>query len=253
MCGKLADSDNEGSQADSQDESLSDIDSKEERPMYGDTMEELMEEAYEKYLTKKEGTSEVGELRNGSIRSLPICVRFAPSTTGSFSSMDCKDEERKYSNFSFEPQATNKMVCTNLLCIDLELAGGTLGGQVTTVEGLITKISENKLEMERRLSCDLHGNCWGIVVSRNAGLASVIRYGGQWYSEPLGAFTTGLPYIQDWNEDFEDFIDSFQQFTEMMCEFLEESIHGFNKVLDKVDAKGKEKYRRRMTSGKKKI
>ncbi|PWA91436.1 hypothetical protein CTI12_AA093300 [Artemisia annua] len=80
-----------------------------------------------------------------------------------------------------------------------------------------------------------------------------ITYSGQWYREPLGSFTTGPPYIQDWNEDVEDFIDSYQQFTEMMCEFLEESIPGFNKVLDKVDAEAEEKYRRRMASGKKKI
>lgn len=80
-----------------------------------------------------------------------------------------------------------------------------------------------------------------------------ITYGGKWYREPLGAFTTGPPYIQDWNEDVEDFIDSYQQFTEMMCEFLEEAIPGFNKVLDKVDAEGEEKFRRRMQSGKKKI
>lgn len=30
-----------------------------------------------------------------------------------------------------------------------------------------------------------------------------ITYGGKWYREPLGAFTTGPPYIQDWNEDVE--------------------------------------------------
>ncbi|PWA90118.1 Ribosomal RNA large subunit methyltransferase E [Artemisia annua] len=52
-----ADSDNEGSQADSQDESLSDIDSDEERRRYDEKMEELMEEAYEQYLNKKEGTT----------------------------------------------------------------------------------------------------------------------------------------------------------------------------------------------------
>ncbi|GJU48708.1 adoMet-dependent rRNA methyltransferase SPB1 [Tanacetum coccineum] len=54
---EIADSDDEGSQADSQDESLSDIDSDEERRRYDDKMEELMEEAYEQYLTKKEGTT----------------------------------------------------------------------------------------------------------------------------------------------------------------------------------------------------
>ncbi|GKF83377.1 protein TIC 56, chloroplastic, partial [Tanacetum coccineum] len=30
-----------------------------------------------------------------------------------------------------------------------------------------------------------------------------ISYGGQSYSELLGAFTTRHPYIQDWNEDVE--------------------------------------------------
>lgn len=51
----------------------------------------------------------------------------------------------------------------------------------------------------------------------------------------------------------QDFIDSYQQFTEMMCEFLTETIPGFDKVLDKVDAEAEEKYKRRMASGKKKI
>ncbi|KAJ0743238.1 putative protein TIC56 [Helianthus annuus] len=80
-----------------------------------------------------------------------------------------------------------------------------------------------------------------------------ITYNGQWYREPLGAYTTGPPYIQDWNEDVEDFIDSYQQFTELMCEFLEEAIPGFSKVLDKVDAEAEEKFRRRQESGKRKI
>ncbi|XP_076919745.1 protein TIC 56, chloroplastic-like [Bidens hawaiensis] len=80
-----------------------------------------------------------------------------------------------------------------------------------------------------------------------------ITYNGEWYREPLGAHTTGPPYIQDWNEDVEDFIDSYQQFTETMCEFLEEAIPGFNKVLDKVDAEAEAKYRRRVESGKRKI
>ena len=39
----------------------------------------------------------------------------------------------------------------------------------------------------------------------------------------------------------------------MMCQFLKESISGFNKVLDKVDAEGEEICRRRMESGKKTI
>lgn len=28
-----------------------------------------------------------------------------------------------------------------------------------------------------------------------------ITYGGEWYREPLGSYTTGPPYIQEWNKD----------------------------------------------------
>ncbi|PWA61457.1 Ribosomal RNA methyltransferase FtsJ domain [Artemisia annua] len=74
--GAINGSDSEGSHVDSQDESLSDIDSDEERRRYDEKMEEFMEEAYEQYLTKKEGSakqrkrmkkmhSEDGELLEG--------------------------------------------------------------------------------------------------------------------------------------------------------------------------------------------
>lgn len=29
-----------------------------------------------------------------------------------------------------------------------------------------------------------------------------ITYGGEWYREPLGSYTTGPPYISEWNKDF---------------------------------------------------
>lgn len=28
-----------------------------------------------------------------------------------------------------------------------------------------------------------------------------ITYGGEWYREPLGSYTTGPPYIRHWNKD----------------------------------------------------
>lgn len=28
-----------------------------------------------------------------------------------------------------------------------------------------------------------------------------ITYGGEWYREPLGSYTTGPPYIAEWNKD----------------------------------------------------
>ncbi|KAI3716106.1 hypothetical protein L6452_23202 [Arctium lappa] len=73
---EIVDSDDEGGQVDSQDESASDMDSEEERRRYDDQMEQLMEEAYEKYVAKREGStkqrkrmkqkhSEDGELLEG--------------------------------------------------------------------------------------------------------------------------------------------------------------------------------------------
>lgn len=38
-----------------------------------------------------------------------------------------------------------------------------------------------------------------------------------------------------------------------MCEFLEEAIPGFDKVLDKVESEAEGKFRRRMASGRKKL
>ncbi|GJV14072.1 DnaJ homolog subfamily C member 2-like protein [Tanacetum coccineum] len=42
---------------------------------------------------------------------------------------------------------------------------------------------------------------WEILSVEQA--IDLIAYGDQWYSEPLGVFTSGPPYIQDWNEDVE--------------------------------------------------
>ncbi|KAI3674436.1 hypothetical protein L2E82_52260 [Cichorium intybus] len=54
---EVADSDNEGGHMDSEDESLSDMDSEEERRRYDEQMEQLLEDAYEKYIEKKEGST----------------------------------------------------------------------------------------------------------------------------------------------------------------------------------------------------
>ncbi|KAL8242544.1 hypothetical protein R6Q59_012846 [Mikania micrantha] len=73
---EVMDSDNEGGQVEPEDESFSDMDSEEERRRYDEKMEQLMEEAYEQYVAKKEGStklrkrlkqkhSEDGELEDG--------------------------------------------------------------------------------------------------------------------------------------------------------------------------------------------
>ncbi|KAL8223785.1 hypothetical protein R6Q57_019260 [Mikania cordata] len=56
---EVMDSDNEGGQVEPEDESFSDMDSEEERRRYDEKMEQLMEEAYEQYVAKKEGSTKL--------------------------------------------------------------------------------------------------------------------------------------------------------------------------------------------------
>lgn len=39
-----------------------------------------------------------------------------------------------------------------------------------------------------------------------------ITYGGSWYREPLGSYTTGPPYIQEWNKDVKVHVFRFLTF-----------------------------------------
>lgn len=39
-----------------------------------------------------------------------------------------------------------------------------------------------------------------------------ITYGGEWYREPLGSFTTGPPYIRHWNKDVKVRLASYFRF-----------------------------------------
>ncbi|XP_076935586.1 adoMet-dependent rRNA methyltransferase spb1-like [Bidens hawaiensis] len=56
---EVMDSDNEENHVESENEALSDMDSDEERRRYDEKMEQLMEEAYEQYITKKEGSTKL--------------------------------------------------------------------------------------------------------------------------------------------------------------------------------------------------
>ncbi|XP_051113831.1 protein TIC 56, chloroplastic [Andrographis paniculata] len=60
-----------------------------------------------------------------------------------------------------------------------------------------------------------------------------ITYGGEWYREPLGSYTTGPPYINEWNKDFLRLFDIFQKLTVLTHKKLERTIPGFNKILEK--------------------
>lgn len=60
-----------------------------------------------------------------------------------------------------------------------------------------------------------------------------ITYDGKWYREPLGTFTTGPPYIREWNTDTLEFFNSFVNFNEAFLNTLFESIPGFSRVFEK--------------------
>lgn len=56
-----------------------------------------------------------------------------------------------------------------------------------------------------------------------------ITYGGQWYREPLGSYTTGPPYIRHWNKDVKVNIDSYLKFWIISLSLLE--LYGYVQVL----------------------
>ncbi|XP_030927190.1 protein TIC 56, chloroplastic [Quercus lobata] len=63
-----------------------------------------------------------------------------------------------------------------------------------------------------------------------------ITYGGEWYREPLGSYTTGPPYIRHWNKDVKRLFKIFSDLSNEVYSKLEETIPGFDKVMEKVQA-----------------
>lgn len=61
-----------------------------------------------------------------------------------------------------------------------------------------------------------------------------ITYGGEWYREPLGSYTTGPPYIKHWNKDVLRLFRIFFNLSTRVYSKLERTIPGFDKVMDKV-------------------
>lgn len=61
-----------------------------------------------------------------------------------------------------------------------------------------------------------------------------ITYGGEWYREPLGTFTTGPPYIRHWNKDVLRMFRIFYDLSLQVYSQLEQTIPGFSKVMEKV-------------------
>ncbi|CAK9183128.1 unnamed protein product [Ilex paraguariensis] len=63
-----------------------------------------------------------------------------------------------------------------------------------------------------------------------------ITYGGEWYREPLGSYTTGPPYIDEWNTDVLKLFEIFHNLSVQVYSQLEKTIPGFSTVMEKVQA-----------------
>ncbi|KAG8374449.1 hypothetical protein BUALT_Bualt11G0133100 [Buddleja alternifolia] len=72
-----------------------------------------------------------------------------------------------------------------------------------------------------------------------------ITYGGEWYREPLGSYTTGPPYISEWNKDVMRLFEIFHNLSVQTYSKLERTIPGFNKIMEKVQADASERAERR--------
>lgn len=72
-----------------------------------------------------------------------------------------------------------------------------------------------------------------------------ITYDGEWYREPLGSYTTGPPYIRNWNRDVKRMYRIFHNLSYRVYNKLERTIPGFSKVMDKVRADMAERDARR--------
>ncbi|PON94332.1 Protein TIC [Trema orientale] len=73
-----------------------------------------------------------------------------------------------------------------------------------------------------------------------------ITYGGEWYREPLGSYTTGPPYIQHWNKDVMRLLKIYSLLSTKVYEKLSQTIPGFTTVMEKVlaDAAVRDKKRK---------
>lgn len=81
-----------------------------------------------------------------------------------------------------------------------------------------------------------------------------ITYGGKWYRQPLGTFTTGPPFIELWNKDVMRILDIYTKLSHAVYRKLSENIPGFSTIMEKVyaDAAVRDARRKERRSAKKK-
>ncbi|KAG9456993.1 hypothetical protein H6P81_001501 [Aristolochia fimbriata] len=72
-----------------------------------------------------------------------------------------------------------------------------------------------------------------------------ITYGGEWYREPLGTYTTGPPYIRHWNRDIKRMFRTFYNLSYRVCNKLERTMPGFLSVVQRVQSEAAERHARR--------
>ncbi|KAL1543611.1 Protein TIC 56, chloroplastic [Salvia divinorum] len=72
-----------------------------------------------------------------------------------------------------------------------------------------------------------------------------IVFGGKWHREPLGSYTTGPPYIADWNKDVMRLFNIFHNLSVQTYNKLEKTIPGFDQIMVKVQADAAQKVERR--------
>ncbi|KAF6164831.1 hypothetical protein GIB67_017034 [Kingdonia uniflora] len=61
-----------------------------------------------------------------------------------------------------------------------------------------------------------------------------ITYGGGWYREPLGSYTTGPPFLKHWNYDVLSKFEVFRTLNHLLYMKFERTIPGFHAVMEKV-------------------
>ncbi|CAA7392860.1 unnamed protein product [Spirodela intermedia] len=99
-------------------------------------------------------------------------------------------------------------------------------------------------ELRNRLSRIIPGlRPWEVLSVEQA--MDKITYGGEWYREPLGSYTTGPPYIRHWNKDVKRLFRTFYNLSYRVYNKLERSIPGFDVVMERVRSDSEDRYTQR--------
>lgn len=90
-------------------------------------------------------------------------------------------------------------------------------------------------EMRNRLAEIIPGlRPWEVLSVEQA--MDAITYKGEWCRHPLGSYTTGPPYIRQWNRDFTKLLRTIRTVSRRLWSRMERSIPGFELLADRVMA-----------------